>query len=210
MSQLLFESKSLEFQHIHYPDFRIYETEMTFLTGPSGSGKTTLFKLLNGTLTPTSGTLLFRSSPLSEIPTSDLRKEILLVGQSAFLFDGTIFQNYAEYYRYLGCSTPSRDSILRYLEVCCAPFLPEQDCLNLSGGERHRVFASIYLSLHPRVLLLDEPTGALDHDNSLCFIKSLRSYCSENGITPILISHDSGLLETFGSQVLFIGQKNER
>lgn len=208
MNSILFESRELEFQHIKYSDFQILEKEMTFLSGPSGSGKTTLFKLFNGTLSATSGSLWYRSSAISEVPTHDLRKEILLVGQSAYLFDGTILQNYEEYYRYLSRSVPSRDLILRLLEVCCTSFLPEQDCTNLSGGEKQRVFASIYLSLHPRVLLLDEPTGALDHENSLCFVKSLRSYCYETGITPIIISHDPGLAETFGDHVLFIGQKN--
>jgi len=75
---------------IKYPDMDIFQDQTTFLCGESGCGKSTLFKLLNGVVSAGSGTITYKGKPVEEYDPTKLRREVLLVGQSVYLFDGTI------------------------------------------------------------------------------------------------------------------------
>ena len=85
----------------------------------------------------------------------------------------------------------------KYLSACCIDFPPDTSCVNLSGGERQRVFVAIGLSFLPDVLLLDEPTAALDEWTATCLIENVSKVCKEKGITLLVITHDLHTVEKF-------------
>ncbi|NDL67158.1 ABC transporter ATP-binding protein [Anaerotalea alkaliphila] len=205
MEKSVFTTEKLEFGNfIHYPDMEIPEAPGVFLTGPSGSGKSTLLRLLNGTLSPSSGSIRYQGRDLETWDTLELRREVLLVGQSVFLFDGTIEGNFREFYGYRNLPAPSRERMETFLGICSAPFPLDKDCRTMSGGERQRVYMAIFLSFGPRVLLLDEPTSALDAKNSHGVVKDILAHCAREGIAAIIVSHDNSLVEAFALHRILI------
>ena len=92
-----------------------------------------------------------------------------------------------------------------YLKLCAALFPLGADCAAMSGGERQRVFAAICLSLRPKALLLDEPTSALDDNTANTVMTNIKTFCRENNITLIVVSHNKALAETFADHVIALG-----
>ena len=200
----------LSFQDmIYYPDLQIETNQPTFITGPSGSGKSTLLRLFNGTLTQSSGEIYYNGKDTMQLDTIQLRKEILLVGQSVFLFEKSIRENFMEYYRYREEKAPSDEQMRSILEICCVDFPLEKDCTSMSGGEKQRVYIAIFLSFLPKILMLDEPTSALDAHNGFQLMNNLLAFCKEKQITTIVVSHDGSLTQQFAHSVFTI-QKEER
>ena len=190
--------------HIHYPDMKVPYGKATFVLGKNGSGKSTLFKLFNRTLTPSGGKILYEDVDVSGTSPTVLRKEVLLVGQSVYLFDLSIRENFDKFYSFAG-KEPLKDvEIEEYLKLCSFPYPLDSDCKTLSGGERQRVYLAIYLSFLPNVLLLDEPTSALDEENSHAVIKNILKFCRKKSITPLIISHDSVVAEKYSENTVRI------
>ncbi|MCL2882322.1 MAG: ATP-binding cassette domain-containing protein [Coriobacteriia bacterium] len=197
----LFSAKDVIFEDlIHYPLIEIEEGLLTSVSGESGSGKTTLLRLLNETLSAASGEIRYDGKLLEDYDPVALRHDVLLCGQAPYLFDGSLRDNFTEFYRYRGLPAPSDRQSRRYLELCAADFGLESDCLTLSGGERQRVFIAICLSFCPRVLLLDEPTSALDDATAHTMMARLKAFCIESGITLIVVSHNSALVAEFADR----------
>jgi putative ABC transport system ATP-binding protein len=201
-----FVTKGLVSRNISYPDITVQSSRTTFIVGESGTGKTTLLKLFNQTETQTSGTVLFFGSDLSG-KTMELRRNAILCGQNVFLFNDTIRENFNEFRKYADHSCMDDHDIIKFLRICCAPEDLDKQCKNMSGGERARVFLAVHLSFMPRVMMLDEPTSALDHDTANAVIGNIKTYCVENGITLIVVSHDRGIVDTFADHIVDLGGK---
>ena len=191
---------------IFYPDIEIPRNKATFIIGESGTGKTTLLKLFNQMETQSSGTILFFGEDVSRSKhTTDLRTNAVLCGQSVFLFGGTIKDNFDEFRRYIKLPPLSDDRIVRLLKVCGLECDLGKLCRNMSGGERARVFIAVHLSLTPAVLMLDEPTSALDYDTAVTMMQNIKSYCAENGMTLIVVSHDRSIVDAVADNVIDLG-----
>lgn len=200
---MLIEFKNVNFNNmITYPDIEIEAEQVTFISGESGSGKSTLLKLINGVASPASGDITIEGKDILSWDTMDLRKKYLLAGQSVYLFDKTIRQNFEEFYRYRDLPAPADKEIQHYLSICCADFPLDSYCTHMSGGERQRVYIAICLSLKPEVLMLDEPTSALDSNTAGLLMQNLSSFCRNNHITLIVVSHDLTLPEQFADRVI--------
>ena len=198
-----FKIENLVFKDlIKYPDLDIYCHETTFITGRSGTGKSTLLRLFNGTLTQSHGTIYFNGVDTLTLEPNQLRQEVLLIGQTVFLFDLNIRDNFKEFYRFRDMEVPSDEVINKYLKLCQIDFPLNKDCTTMSGGERHRVFIAICLSFMPKVLLIDEPTAALDEENSEGLIQNVLQFSKENDITPIIVSHDQKLTHKFAERII--------
>jgi len=207
MEELIFKTKDLIFNDfIHFPDLEIPKNKVTFISGKSGSGKTTLFKLFNGTLTQSSGDIFYKNQNILDLDTINLRKEVLLISQSVFLFDGNIKDNFIKFYKYRDETVPNENEIKYFLDICALNFPLDKDCEEMSGGERQRLYIAIYLSFKPKVVLLDEPTSALDDENSHIVIGNILSFSKENGITLLIVSHDNELTNDFADKMVFIGE----
>lgn len=191
---------------ISYPETEIKENEFTFITGESGCGKSSFLRLLNATAIPVSGEIYYRGKDIRTLPVLDYRRKVLLAPQEVFLFDGTIAENFNIYRKYCG-KVPLRPSeAAGFLDVCCADFPVDAVCRTLSGGEKQRVFLSIFLSCMPDVLLLDEPTSALDEKTSERLMSNLKEFCKSKKITPVIVCHNSDLVDKFADKVIKFGR----
>jgi putative ABC transport system ATP-binding protein len=190
------------FGQLSYPPIAIPAGKLSFLLGESGSGKTTFLKLLNGTISADEGSIFFQGVDIEEMDSLTLRKEVLLAAQAAYLFDGSISENFSHYYEARESICPTAEDMQRYLSVCCADFPLDRLCQTLSGGERQRVFGAICLSFQPKVLMLDEPTSALDEKTADRFFSQLKEFCAQQGITLLVICHNSALARKHGDHFI--------
>ena len=187
-------SRNLIFKNfLYYPDICVEKKTVTFITGESGSGKTTLFKMLNGTVSPSTGEILFHNTSIVGLNKVQLRRKILLVKQNPYLFNESI--------------CPSQASITNFLKLCCIQVDLNTPCINMSGGEQQRIFLSIGLSLMPEVLLLDEPTSALNKELSNNIIKNIIEFTKQQGITLLIISHDVELQNIYAEEIIKIRRR---
>ena len=149
-NQVVFQSM------IRYPDIKIAKEETTFIHGPSGCGKSTLLKLINGTISPDSGEILYNDNNIENIDTIKLRREILLVSQSVYL---------SRHYRrnFINITntgiTTFQKKIWRNSSAMQRRFSLETRCETMFRRTQ-RVYIAIFLRSCPK-LMLDEPTSAL-------------------------------------------------
>jgi len=202
--EAILTTKDLKFMDfIAYPDIEIQKGKATFICGESGLGKSTLLKLFNGVVSPSAGTVSYMGTPIHEYDTVNLRREVLLSNQSVFLFDENISKNFDEYYDYRELAHLTDEEKVKHLNICCLDMPLDTECQTMSGGEKQRVFTAICLSLKPKVLMLDEPTAALDEANAENLLGNVKSYCMEQDITLIVVCHNLVLAEKFADKIIF-------
>ena len=187
---------------VTYPDMEIPNGGSTFISGESGAGKSILLKLLNGALSPSSGRIIYRGQSIESYDPIGLRREVLLVGQSVYLFDMSIRDNFKEFYAYRDMEAISDDEISAYLQICSVSLPLDAICGMLSGGERQRILIAIALSLPSNVFMLDEPTSALDSRNAYALMTNLREDCRKKGRTMLVVSHDKNIADTFADHMI--------
>jgi putative ABC transport system ATP-binding protein len=157
------------------------------LFGPSGSGKSTVLRLLNRLADPDSGRVLYEGVDVREREVLSLRREVCLVPQVPALVEGTVADNVAFGPRLAGHSFDSRTPLeLAGLDASFAPRPADR----LSVGEQQRVMLARALALEPRVLLLDEPTAALDAGAKAAVERTLNDLRARTAISLVLVTHD--------------------
>ncbi|MBN9245524.1 MAG: ABC transporter ATP-binding protein [Mesorhizobium sp.] len=166
------------------------EREFFGLLGPSGSGKTTLLRSIAGFVEPTSGEILIEGGDISRIPT--YKRDIGMVFQNYALFPHmTIFENVAFPLSVRGVKDAEiRSRVANILELVQLGAYGSRRPRELSGGQQQRIALARALVSRPRVLLLDEPLGALDKNLRQQMQIELRQIQREVGITTILVTHD--------------------
>ncbi len=164
------------------------------LLGPSGSGKTTLLRILGGLEFPTAGRVLFDGQDATGLTVQDRRAGFVF--QSYALFRHmTVFDNIAYGLRARPSRTrPPRAEIARrvgkLLELIKLPDIGARYPNQLSGGQRQRVALARALAIEPRMLLLDEPFGALDAKVRKELRQGLREIHDTTGLTTVFVTHD--------------------
>lgn len=175
-------------------DLSLYEGELVVLLGPSGSGKSTLLNILGGLDRPSGGRLFFDGRDMSAASAEDL---------TGFRRDniGFVFQFYN-----LIPSLTARENVAVVTEIARNPMTPE-DALamvglaerfdhfpsQLSGGEQQRVAIARAIAKRPRVLLCDEPTGALDSKTGVLVLQAIARANRELKTTTALITHNAAI-----------------
>lgn len=203
---ILKSSNGMKFLDIlTYPEIKILPNAVTFIVGKSGCGKSTYLKLLNATILPSVGSIEYNGKNIQELDIIDFRKKVMLVPQEVFLFDETIEENFALYYRNREEEKPLPAQMKNALDVCCSDFSLSTACNVLSGGEKQRVFLSIFLSCLPEVLLLDEPTAALDINTARSLLSNIKYFCSERYITVVVVCHNDELVKEFSDYTIRLG-----
>lgn len=184
----------------------IEDGEFVFIMGRSGSGKSTLIRLLLKEAEPTSGRILVNNMDLQKMPRRYIpkyRRKLGVVFQDfRLLKDRNVFENVAFAQRVVGASAKSiRESVPEMLKLVglSAKYksLPQQ----LSGGEQQRVAIARALINRPEVLLADEPTGNLDHDNAIEIMKLLEQI-HQRGTTVIVVTHSQEIVDQMGGRVI--------
>ncbi len=175
-------------------DFEIMKGEFVVIVGPSGAGKTTVLNVLGGMDTATGGSIWVDGKDISRYNPTELtgyRRDDI----------GFVFQFYN-----LISNLTALENVELALQICRDP-LSARSVLKdvglgdrmknfpaqLSGGEQQRVSIARALAKNPKLLLCDEPTGALDYNTGKAILKLLQDMCRERGMTVIVITHNSAI-----------------
>lgn len=184
----------------------IDDGEFVFIMGRSGSGKSTLLKLLLKETEPTSGYIIVNDMNLQKMPRRYIpryRRELGVIFQDfRLLKDRNVFENVAFAQRVIGASARSiRESVPEMLKLVGLSAKYKALPQHLSGGEQQRVAIARALINRPEVLLADEPTGNLDHENAVQIMKLL-GHINELGTTVVVVTHSHELVEQIGGRVI--------
>ena len=176
---------------------------ITGIIGPSGSGKSTLLRLLNKLISPTKGVVRFKDVDIADMESQDLRKGIGMVLQRPFLFNGTVKSNLL-YGPKIWKIDYTDEALCKLLDTVGleTDFL-ERNIDGLSGGEQQRVSLARSLANNPIVLLLDEPTTALDIVSEEIIENTLKRLSTEY-IKIIIVTHSLEQTKRLADQLLFL------
>ncbi len=168
----------------------IYDKQFVTLLGPSGCGKTTTLRIIGGFETPDNGEILFDGKKINDVPAH--KRSINTVFQKYALFPHlNVFENIAFSLRVQ--KKPNAEVVKRVkemLELVALKGFERKNVTKLSGGQQQRVAIARALISHPKVLLLDEPLGALDLKLRKDMQNELKKIQKKTGITFIYVTHD--------------------
>ena len=189
-----YSSGNIEVQAVKNVSFEIEKGEVVVIVGASGAGKTTLLNVLGGTDTPTTGNVIIDGQDISNYKEKQLtqyRREDI----------GFVFQFYN-----LVQNLTTLENVELATQICKDPKEPKtvleqvglQDRINnfpsqLSGGEQQRVSIARAIAKNPKLLLCDEPTGALDYKTGKEVLKLLQDMARKNNMTVIIITHNQAI-----------------
>ena len=190
----IYHMGEVEIRAVDGIDFSIQKGEFVVIVGPSGAGKTTVLNILGGMDTASGGRITVDGQDItkySERQLTGYRRDDI----------GFVFQFYN-----LIPNLTALENVEMALQICRNPLdaravlkevgleermdnFPAQ----LSGGEQQRVSIARAMAKNPKLLLCDEPTGALDYNTGKAILKLLQEMCREKGMTVIVITHNSAL-----------------
>ena len=166
--------------------------ELAVLLGPSGCGKTTLLRIIAGLENADSGEIFFDKINVTNVPVQ--QRGIGFVFQNYALFRHKTVFDYFAFGLTLLKKRPAKEKITQkvdeLLEMVQLPHVKQRYPHELSGGQRQRVALARALAIRPKLLLLDEPFGALDTKVRKELRTSLKNIQKETGVTGILVTHD--------------------
>jgi ATP-binding cassette subfamily C protein LapB len=191
--------------------FNINPGERVAILGRNGSGKTTIEKLIAGLYEPTSGTVLLDGIDIRQLDPAELRRNMGYVSQDVNLFFGTLRDNIA-----MGAPYASDDAILEAVRLSGLTDFVNQHPMGLampvgehgqllSGGQRQSVSIARALLNDPPILLMDEPTGSMDHTSEEEFKRNLMQFAEHK--TLLVITHRTSLLELVNRIIVIDGGK---
>ena len=179
--------------------------EVLVVVGPSGAGKSSFLRLLNRLDEPTGGTVRLEGIDYREIPPRDLRRRVGMVTQTAYLFPGTIADNLRFGPQQQRIELPEKTINELLLQVGLAG-RGSEDIAHLSGGEAQRVSLARALATTPEVLLLDEPTAALDAAAKDEVEKLILTVKRQNALTCVMVSHDPAQAARVADRVMVMNR----
>lgn len=192
----IYGSKENEVKALDNVSFEIEKGKFTIIVGQSGAGKTTLLNLLGGMDTITKGSIIVDGKDLSKLSEKELtsyrRYDVGFVFQFYNLVQNLTAKENIELATEISKSSISAVDALRDVGLeKRADNFPSQ----LSGGEQQRVSIARALAKNPKLLLCDEPTGALDYKTGKSILKLLQDICFMNNIPVIVVTHNLALTE---------------
>ncbi len=199
-----YQMGEVEIKALNKATFSIDEGELVVILGPSGAGKTTALNILGGMDSATSGTLKIAGQDITNLKD----KELIKYRRNDI---GFVFQFYN-----LVQNLTALENVELAVQLCKDHLNPEtilkkvglKNRLNnfpsqLSGGEQQRVAIARAIAKNPRVLLCDEPTGALDYKTGKQILKLLEETCHQENITVIIVTHNSALADMADKVIKF-------
>jgi cobalt/nickel transport system ATP-binding protein len=196
-------------------DLDIYRGEQIALLGANGSGKSTLLKMLNGIFAPNEGTMRAMGMDIKAVSSGHdsfrFHREVGLVFQDPDiqLFSATVFDDVAFGPLQLGLSQVEVkervDEAMAQMEI---EHLAKRAPFELSGGEKKRAAIASVLSLHPQVILLDEPTASLDPRTKWVLVNLIQKL-GDSGKTTITTTHELDIVPIIAKRVIVIGEERK-
>lgn len=200
----IYQMGEVEIKAIDRMSFEIEKGDFVVILGTSGAGKTTVLNILGGMDSATSGKVIVDGNNVAEYDYDQLceyrRNDI-----------GFVFQFYN-----LVQNLTSKENVELALQICKDPLDPEETLRlvglgdrmdnfpsQLSGGEQQRVAIARAVAKNPKLLLCDEPTGALDYRTGKQVLKVLQDMCFRHNMTVVIVTHNSALAD-MGKKVIRI------
>ena len=188
----------------------IDQGEVVAIIGPSGCGKSTFLRSLNLLEEPTSGTILFEGTDITDksVDINKMRQKIGMVFQQFNLFPNyTIQDNITLAPVKLGLMTQqeAENKAKELLERVGLPERANDYPSQLSGGQKQRVAIARALAMNPDVMLFDEPTSALDPEMVGEVLELMREL-ARDGMTMVVVTHEMGFAREVANRVLFIDE----
>jgi len=194
----------VEVRAVYGMDFSMEQGEFVVIVGPSGAGKTTVLNMLGGMDTVTSGTIMLDGREVSAFSEHELtmyrRHDV-----------GFVFQFYN-----LVQNLTALENVELASQICRDPLDPaevlaqvgladrmENFPAQLSGGEQQRVAIARAIAKNPKLLLCDEPTGALDYETGKAILRLLQDTCHQTGRTVAIVTHNAAF-EAIADRVIRI------
>lgn len=190
----IYKMGEVEIRAVDGIEFEVEKGEFVVIVGPSGAGKTTVLNILGGMDSATKGTVLVDGKDIAKYSQRQLtgyRRDDI----------GFVFQFYN-----LIPNLTALENVELAMQICRHPLNARQVLeevglgerlknfpAQLSGGEQQRVSIARALAKNPKLLLCDEPTGALDYQTGKAILKLLQDMCREKGMTVIVITHNSAI-----------------
>lgn len=201
----MFTLKDVTYRDIvDIPHLDIPSGKVTCIVGRSGSGKTTTLRMLNRMISPDTGTILYKGTPISEIDPVRLRRQVVMLPQTPVMFDGTIRDNLLIGLEFSEREPVPDDALRRVLEIMDLRKKLDDDAATLSGGEKQRVALGRILVMRPDAALLDEPSSALDEGTERAVIGRLADAARERGVTVVMVTHSRPLAEAVADHLVEI------
>lgn len=189
-----YQMGEVEIHAVDGVNFQIEKGEFVIIVGPSGAGKTTVLNILGGMDSATSGKVVVGGIDISHYGTKQLtsyrRSEIGFVFQFYNLVQNLTAKENVELATQISKNPLDSAKVLEQVGL--------KERMNnfpaqLSGGEQQRVAIARALAKNPKLLLCDEPTGALDYKTGKSILKLLQDTCRREGMTVIVITHNSAI-----------------
>jgi len=191
-------------------NFSIYKGDFFIIIGPNGSGKTTLLKILASITPLKSGKLEISGTPMENYSRKSLARIMALVPQSVpedlpFTVRELVLMARSPHVGLLGLE---REQDVRIAEEAMAftgvKSLAERKIGQLSGGERQRAFIARAICQEPQIILLDEPTAALDLAHQVRVRDLMEKLRMEKNLTIVMVSHDINLAAMYGNRLMLL------
>ena len=188
----------------------IDQGEVVAIIGPSGCGKSTFLRSLNLLEEPTSGTILFEGTDITDksVDINKMRQKIGMVFQQFNLFPNYTIQNnitLAPVKLGLMTQQEAEKKAKELLERVGLPERANDDPSQLSGGQKQRMAIARALAMNPDVMLFDEPTSALDPEMVGEVLELMREL-ARDGMTMVVVTHEMGFAREVANRVLFIDE----
>ena len=190
----VYKTGDVEVRALHNVSFEIEKGEICVVVGQSGGGKTTLLNILGGMDTLTEGHVLLDGRDISTLNEKQMatyrRFDIGFVFQFYNLIPNLTAVENVEIASQLSKDPLDSMAVMKQVGLADRALnFPAQ----LSGGEQQRVAIARALAKNPKLLLCDEPTGALDYETGKAILKLLQDTCRKSGMTVVIITHNSAL-----------------
>jgi iron complex transport system ATP-binding protein len=191
--------------------FEVGKGELFGILGPNGSGKTTLLKMISGALGFTAGVIKLDGRPLTQYNPKQLARMMAVLPQhsdQAFPYSVRETVSLGRYAHQKGWfhswSEEDEQIVLKVMDQTGITHLQEKSIVELSGGEKQRVYLAQALAQQPRILLLDEPTNHLDLSFQKELLDLLKKWATEEELTVVAIFHDLNLASLYCDRLLLM------
>lgn len=190
--------------------FQVNPGELFIVIGPNGSGKTTLIKALAGLLPISGGEIFLREQALKQYGQKDLARQVAYVAQTGavdnpFTIKEMVLMGRSPYLGVLGIEGELDIEIARQaIEFTGLSQLANRRLDSLSGGERQRAFIARAICQQPELILLDEPTAALDLAHQIRIMDLMQRMKTNQGATVVMVSHDINLAAMYADRLLLL------
>ena len=217
MTSKLMKLENISFAYEALPilrdiSFSIKNNDFIGLIGPNGSGKSTLLKIMGGILKPDSGSISFKELLLSKLNKKILAQSVSWIPQDhpmvfPFKVSEIVLMGRYPYLSPLSFETEKDFEIMnRAMETTMTSQFSERYFNEMSGGEKQRVMIASALAQRAEMMLLDEPTSAMDLKYQIQILNILKNLNAEHKITLVMAIHDLNLASNFCDRLIFLNE----